>query len=431
MKSLHILMVLCFKFLLLSCNTSSEEKITNPKDYNLYLVDHLDIDYTKLKVDLSFWQDKLYRTPNQYPYLAKIANANTALFTTTGEVKYLIEAEQTIKELNKKTNYNNCSNLRSLARNYISQHKFKQALSLLLKANEIGENISSTHKMLFDVYLELGAYDKAENYLHKIQNFSDFDYLIRASKWNDHLGDLKNAIRLMEKATGIAEASKNKNLMIWSYTNLADFYGHNNNVKKSYQYYLKALELDSQNAYAKKGIAWIVYSYEKDSKEALRILNEVLKSHKSPDYFLLKAEIEEYTGNSKNKIDNIQIFLDETNNMLYGDMYNQYNIQLFLDDLNKHDKALEIIEKEIKNRPTPISYDLLAWAYYKEKSYNKALQVAKKFVIGKTSEPQVIYHLAKIYKANKLNEEALKLKENLLESSYELGPLMVEKIKTI
>ena len=50
------------------------------------------------------------------------------------------------------------------------------------------------------------------------------------------------------------------------------------------------------DAYAKKGIAWIVYSYEKNPDEALRILNSVTNTFFAPDYYLLKADIFEYKG---------------------------------------------------------------------------------------------------------------------------------------
>ena len=93
-----------------------------------------------------------------------------------------------------------------------------------------------------------------------------------------------------------AEEANDKALKIWSYTNLADFYGHNGQIEESYNLYLKSLALDNNNAYAKKGIAWIVFSHDKNPKEALRILDIISDEHFSPDYFLLKAEIAELKG---------------------------------------------------------------------------------------------------------------------------------------
>jgi hypothetical protein len=41
------------------------------------------------------------------------------------------------------------------------------------------------------------------------------------------------------------------------------------------------------------------------------------------------------------------------------------------------------------------------------------------------------YYLAVIYKANKMFEETKTIKEELLLSSYELGPIFVQKINNL
>lgn len=432
MKLLKYTFTLLLTGFLLSCNTSSKKnQITDVNQYSEFLNLTNNQVYSDAKKEEVFWSNKLNKAPNQYPYLSKIAAANNALFTSKGSIQYLITAEKKLQQLNQKTNYNNAGNLRALAVIYISQHRFNEALQLLLKAEENGEKLKATQKMLFDVHLELGNYKEAKIYLSKFKNSSDFDYLIRVSKWSDHQGNLSSAINFMEMATKLAESTNNKDLKIWSYTNLADFYGHNNQVKMSYEYYIKSLNLDPNNAYAKKGIAWIVYSYEKKPEKALTILDAIIKEHQSPDYFLLKAEIAEFMNNPKEKEKNIAKYMDLTSDKHYGEMYNQHNIKLFLNDLNKFDEAHKLIHKEIRNRATPQSYDLLAWFFYKKGAYKKALKTSKKHVVNKTFEPETQYHLAQIYKANGLINDALKIKEELLESSYELGPLMTQQIQKI
>ena len=59
--------------------------------------------------------------------------------------------------------------------------------------------------------MELGNYAEAKKNLSKFYNTEDFDYLIRMAKWNDHIGDLPTAIKLMEKATSKAELNENGN----------------------------------------------------------------------------------------------------------------------------------------------------------------------------------------------------------------------------
>ncbi|AOW19823.1 tetratricopeptide repeat protein [Urechidicola croceus] len=416
--------------MIVSCNTSTKS-ITNSEDYNKYLVNTTNKNYQLASSEFEFWTKKFKENPTQFPYLSKIASANSQLFNSTGKIEYLKEAENNLKLVNTRTGYKNSRSLRSLARNYISQHKFKAALDLLKKAEINGENLKDTHKMLFDTYLELGEYDNAFNYLSRIKNTNDFDYLIRLAKWSDHEGKLESAILYMEKAAKIAERSKNNYLMQWSYTNLADFYGHAGRIEDSYNYYLKTLNLNPNDAYAKKGIAWIVFSKERNPQEATRILNAITQKYNTPDYYLLKSEIAEYLGNSLEKEENLNFYFKLIEDTRYGDMYNAYNVLLFSKNPLKINRALEISQREIKNRPTPLSYDLLAWSYLNNGENKKALEVATKNVVGETSEPIVLYHIAEIYKANGLTEKAKNLKVELLESIYELGPLMENKIKNI
>ena len=423
-----ILMVLLLT--LTSCNKKLD-KITHFNDYNAYL--ELDEDETlqAIQGDYQFWKEKLEKEPNQFPYLMKLAASQSQLFHVTGNIDYLIDAEKNLLCVNERTNYNKSGYLRALARNYVSQHKFKEALDLLKKAETIGENLKGTQKMLFDVYLELGNTKEAKHYLTTIKDFNDFDYLIRLAKWNDHQGHLDTAIKYMEKALSKAESSNLKGTKQWIYTNIADFYGHAGEIKKSYSYYLKALELNPNDAYSKKGIAWIVYSHEHNPEEALRILNKITEHYNTPAYYLLKAQIADYMGNKKQEKQNIDDYLAAVKNVKYGDMYNKYNVELFTENLKNLDSAFTLAQKEIHNRPTAQSYDLLAWTYYKKGDVQKALEIVDDHVVGKTFEPNAMYHIAKIYKANGENEKAQEIKTELKESTFELGPLKEKEILKI
>ncbi|MCH4552398.1 tetratricopeptide repeat protein [Aestuariibaculum lutulentum] len=424
------LTIFCMLALLSSCTISSK-KVTDTKEYNVYLETTNATVKEQVLEDLTFWQEKFTQTPNQFPYLSKIASAYSQLFSTTGEIEYLKKAQDVYQNLNKKTNYSNSSYLRGLAANYISQHKFKEALMLLEKAEEIGDKLEGTQKMLFDVHLELGNYKQAKSYLDKFSNDADFDYLIRVAKWSDHRGDLNAAIKYLEQAKVKAEQSNIASSKQWIYTNLADFYGHSGNIQASYNHFLKALELSPDDAYAKRGIAWIVYSHEKNPDEALRILNTVSQTYHAPDYYLLKAEIAKFKGDLDLYQKELESYKLAVNNPLYGDMYNTYNVMVYTETFEKLNEALVLAETEVNNRPTPQSYGLLAWTYFKQGFKRKALKIMREHVANQTYEPQTLLHLAEVYKANNKLKEAKILKKDLLESIFELGPLTEKDVRNI
>ncbi|WP_242158258.1 tetratricopeptide repeat protein [Aestuariivivens sediminis] len=425
-----ILTMMALALLLSSCNEVADH-VTKPSDYNSYLDTQENEMLQLAEKDLIFWENKLEKEPGQFPYLAKAAASLSLMFKETGRIDYLKEAELKLVEVNERTNYGTSGYLRALAGIYIAQHRFKEALKLLHIAEIHGEKLKATQNMLFDVHLELGNTHDASMYLKNIENYIDFDFLIRLSKWSDHHGDLDKAILYLKKASEIAESSNDQQRMQWTYTNLADYYGHDGQINLSYHFYLKALALHPNDAYAIKGIAWIVYSHERNPQEALRILNAISKTHETPDIYLFKAEIAEYIGDNtakKEYLNNYRTLVKDTN---YGAMYNTYNALLFTDTYHEPKRAATIALEEIKDRPTPQSYDLLAWAYYNHGHVREALQIMEEHVADKTFEPDVLFHLAQIYKGNGKVKEASALKKELLDSTFELGPLMEEKIEKI
>ena len=428
MKTIKTLSILLLATLIVSSCNQKSNTITSQKDYNKYLdiKDNKSKEFTMNEID--FWQKKYDKAPNQTSYLSLLASNYSNLFENTGDVKYLYKVEELLLTVNEEFHYAYVGNIRSLARNYISQHRFRESLVLANKALAIGEGMKETQKLLFDVNMELGNYTDAEKNLKYLNDSKDFDYLIRVSKWNDHLGDLKTAISLMEKAKDIAIVNDNKYLKIWTYSNLADLNGHAGNIQKSYDYYLKTLELEPNNSYALKGIAWIAFSHERNTAEANRIIDNISKKHHTPDFYLLKAQIAEYENDTASKNQNLTAYFQMLEKINYGAMYNKYNTLLYADDKNTAAKALEIAKIEIDHRPTPDSYDLLAWSYFNLGETKKALEIEQKYVVGKSFEPKLNFHLATIYKANNLTEKIAPIKEELLKSTFELGPNLEKKI---
>lgn len=429
MNSTYILAI-CSLFILSSCNTSSK-KVTDASDYNRYLELADNKNMTDAQKDFDFWTTKSEEAYNPYSYSSQIANTYSTMFAATGKIDYLKLAEKNLIALNDANNYKSSGALKSLAANYVSQHKFKEALQLLTKAELNADNLEGTQKMLFDVHLELGNYELAKTYLEGFENMSDFDYLIRLAKWSDHQGNLDAAITYMEKAKAVAESSNLKGVKQWAYTNLADFYGHAGRINDSYNHFLMALELDPNDAYAKKGIAWVIYSHEKNPDEALRILNTVTKDYYAPDYFLLKAQIYEFKGDMAAKEAQLTLYNTAVKNEAYGDMYNQYNVQLYTQENHKLQEAIAIAKIEVDNRPTPHSYGLLAWSYFKNGQVQEALFLTKRYVLDHTSEPMALYHSAEILKAAGDLKKVKEIKPDLVASAYELGPLMAKKISQL
>ncbi len=405
-------------------------KITNPQDYNAYLVTTRTPSLHELMAEKQFWSNRLAIDTSGVGEIGPLASVYDRLYTETGKIEYLRNAERLLQKgvsiaaANYKDGFE-----RGLAHNYISQHRFREAGELLKKSFEGISSKRQTQLMLFDVAMELGDYDVAYQYLTDLKDMTDYNYLIRISKWSDHIGDLENAIHFMEMAKEKAEARDSKPLKIWTYSNLADYYGHAGRIEESYDQYLSTLELQPDNAYVKRGIAWITFSAEGNAEEALRIIDSVMKVHQLPDYHLLRSEFYHFQNNLIESEKEINRFIDLVKEGDYGAMYNTYLINIYAE--RDPEMALELAETEIVNRATPETYQLLAYAQLQNGQKEKALHTIELFVEGKTFEPKALFHCALIYKANGKRKMVKELKSELLKAKFEVGPLTYRKIQSL
>jgi tetratricopeptide (TPR) repeat protein len=410
----------------------TEQTVLNKQDYNKYLVSTNTNTYDFAVKNKEKWAANVAKDSNGIASLSYLASAYNMLFNTTGNVNYLDTVAQLQERALKVSSETfRADKMRARAATYISQHKFQEAKDSLLAIQNLSGKFG-TNLMLFDAYMETGEYNKAETILDSLKNNKDYDYLIRAAKWNDHKGDLDTAINLLEKAREIADKRKNPTLQIWIYSNLGDFYGHAGRIEDSYNSYLKTLELQPDNSYVKKGLAWIAYSYEKNPEEALRILDSINVNYNTPDYHLLRAEIAEFQDNDSQKQRELELYRESVANPAYGEMYNAYNAVVYAEEFKDYDKALQIAERDVANRPTPETYHNLAYVHHLSGNNEKALMLIEDHVKGKTYEPMALYHSAIIYKANGMNDKVETLKnDELLGTAYEMGPVTFKNIKNL
>jgi tetratricopeptide (TPR) repeat protein len=418
--------LIILSILLFNCR---EEKkvVVNRTDYEMYLTSSPNQALAKVNEELSFWKNRLAESPNSKTNLLRIAGLYSGRFQLNGEVEDLHRSDSIYNLILASTTLGKDNIYRSLAANNITKHEFRQARTNLQEALAIGDGKASSYLMLVDVNLELGDYPGAEHILKSFTNKKSFAYLIRDAKIKDHQGDLDSAIILMEHA--VDRIKENKSLFTWTMSNLGDMYGHASRISESYQAYLEVLKQDPDYDHALKGIAWIAFVHDRNTQEAKRILNFIDTRKATPDMHLMLAEIAEVENDAREKKKQLELFTNEARNSKYGGMYNTYLAKLEAEEFSNPQTAISIAEQEIQNRPTPLSYDLLAWGLFHKGEYREALEIANKNVLNRTYEPVALYHMAMIYKSNGLEKEARNYFEQASESSFELGPTISKRIE--
>jgi len=422
-NSLIFLLFVC----LLSCDRN-KKIITRFDDYRSYLSYARHVSKDPATEELKFWVERLEKNNNDEASLAKLGSIHANLFKSTGLAQHILISDSLYARILKTYPKGNVEIYQSLAANAITQHKFQSAKDYTEKALALGDKKAASLLILVDVSLEIGDYATANLVLRDFKNKNSFAYLIRKAKLNDHEGHLDSAIVCMEKA--YQRIKGNKGLSQWTLSNLADMYGHAGRIEDSYAGYLQVLKDNPQDDYALKGIAWIALSHDLNGEAAKTIINDLAIRKRMPEAHLMLAEIAELSGNQMVKADQLKTFKSLVSIAEYKNMYHKYLATLEAEEFQNPNAAVSIAHAEIANRPTPQSYDLLAWAYYHQKNFREALSIATRHVEHQTFEPEAFYHLGIIYQANGNNEQARYYLKEALESEFELGPSVTKKIKT-
>jgi tetratricopeptide (TPR) repeat protein len=421
--------ILCCTVLLAACSKNTnpivqEEKITT------LLQQKISTDaVATIETDMQFWNNRLAITADDMSSQIKLASLYNQRFQYSGQISDIHKSDSLFHAANLLQKKFSSGIYRSLAANCVTQHQFIQADRYLDTAARMGDDMYLTRLQQFDVKLELGQYKQAQTILNAFRYKNNFDYYTRAAKLEDHKGNSEASISFMEKAYADVKESKKEQLLLWVKTNLADMYGHNNRISESYQLYTEVVKDHPDYYHAWKGIAWISYSHDKNTTLAKKILLWLQKKHPVPDYDLMLSEIAAFEQNNQAKNQYLASFVDKVSNPAYGDMYNKYLFTIMSDELNNRSTAMSIAQKEINNRPTPQSYELLAWSLYKNGQLDEAVKIAEDRIINKTFEPDALYHIGLLLKKSGRPKLAKQYLAEALESSFELGPVTANEIK--
>ncbi|NNE25349.1 MAG: hypothetical protein HKN09_00770 [Saprospiraceae bacterium] len=372
-----------------------------------------------LDQEVAFWENKLtiqYKNPS---FHSKLAQAYSSQFATRGRIEDLKKAEHHFRESIKFSAEKRSGQLRNLAHNLISQHRFCEALAYLEEAYNLGGEIHLTELKLYDVYLELGEDALAFELLNKFEDRNPIQYKIRLAKWEDKNGRLDNAISSLESAIKDAERTKNIDMLKWLHSNIGDFYGHAGRLTDSRDAYVKALKLNNADWYSLKGLAWIAYSGEGNiglTENIIRLLDDYCKS---PSIDMLKLDVlqSEYRKDLETAL--LKSTYDIISKEAYGGMYNDFKIDYLLEK-NEYEKALSIALEELEARATPQTYSQYAKVLHEKGDVDLAMDIFIKEVHGKTFEPKVFLEMLEVTQGYEPYYE--EIKAELTGTRYELGP---------
>ena len=424
MKSLSFILCIC---LFVACgNIENSKPIVNVDDYQqIFDAKPKSINTA---ANIKFWSNKIKQTENSYTFQQKLAEVYLNDFEATGQIENLTKAQELLENSLKFSSIQlKPKVLLSLSANSINLHHFNKALEYAIEAAELSNENYGPLLMQFDALMEIGDYDKAELVLAKTKRMDDFDYLVRYAKYQDYIGQLDSAIYYMETAMSLSDYNQENTL--WVKASLGDYYGHDGQIEKSYSTFVDVLKVDRSYTHAIEGIAWIAFSYDKNPSEAIRLLEHVQNIKYAPTINLDLAEIYRYMGDENKAFSLERDFLRETSRNELKALYSNY----WINTLGGSEASLimDMAHFEVSSRPTPSSYSNLALAHYYNGNFNKAVEILDNHVVGFTYEPAIIFKAAKIYKQVGKQNQANELFALCREASFELGPVVMQELKSL
>jgi hypothetical protein len=207
-------------------------------------------------------------------------------------------------------------------------------------------------------------------------------------------------------------------------------YGHAGRIQEAYQSYLNSLSFNSEDDHSLKGIAWIALSHDRKVDDAWDIIDFLLKKKQLPEAHLMLAELATVNNDQEERVRQLRLFKSKVDHPAYRSMYSKYLAGVEA-ELGYARNCIAIAHQEVKNRPTPATYDLLAWGYHRKGDHSKALQIIREHVEDKTVEPESLYHMGMIYRANGFLGKGNELLREASKGSFELGPATAMAIENI
>lgn len=366
--------------------------------------------------DLAFWKTRADTLP-EIVNLEKYASALSARFHIYGDINDLKKADSIMTAIVHQ--YKDPGPLLSLAYFKMLQHRFSEARSWVDTVVQMGAEKYAAQMMLFDAVFELGDIYHASMILEKNYAPRDYAYNFRLSKEDHYKGELDSSIRHMMKAAELSNASAY--LKTAALSNAADLYVHDGDMKKAAQLYEQCIRFNHSDFHSIMGLGWIALVHDKNEKLANKIFSFVQSKIKSPDPLLKLSQAAELTDERSSQ-QYAKEFVQQAAQPVYGDMYNKYLIQLYTGTLNDPARALQIAEREIKNRTTPQTYVWLAWCLFENGKKQQAYTVYKNYVSGNALEALELYWMGKMMKGLGKGYNAQQFFKAAKNNQYDLSP---------
>ena len=353
-------------------------------------------------------QAKIEKDPNSATAYSDLGMAFAQKGRETGVLSWYDHAKSSLEKA-VKMSPNDPAAMRNLA--YVSTifHSFKPAVKYAESAIKLNPRDSLAYGVLTDSYLELGQYEKAVEVAQKMVDLKpDLGSYSRAAKLKWIYGDVKGAILTMDKALNCgAPYAENT---AWCAVMLGDMYFKTGALPVAERQYLDAMNRLPDYRHACAGMSRVRFAQSK-FQEAAQWMQKACVGTPPLTYVAELGEIYEKMGEPELAKKQYEKVLETSKEFWsHGIEGDELAVSAFLlDHTGDKARALDMVEKEVKEHTSVEAYSTLAWAYYKNnrpKDAARAIDMAMKTGI---QDSLVWYRASLIANANGETKRARQL----------------------
>lgn len=350
---------------------------------------------------IQFYQARVARDPDDPLNYNRLGAAYIQKARESGDVTYYNLAETALKKSLELVPdiVAAASATTSLAAVYLARHEFKAALTYAQKAIEIGSRDLYPYALIGDASIELGQYDKAAEAYAKMLGLSGpLHPHSRLSYLQFLKGDTSGALESMRRAVrATIEANAPAENIAWSQVQLGDLFFHIGEVAKAEQSYRDALATYPRYHRGLAGLAR-AQSAHKNYREAIELYHGAISVIPLPEYVAALGDLYVKTGRAEDAKKQYELveYIGRLNTLNKA-LYNRELALFYADHDMKPIAAHELAQKELEVRADIYTYDVLAWALYKNGKGREALGAMTEALKLGTKDARLFFHAGMIH----------------------------------
>ncbi len=341
----------------------------------------------------------LLHFPADYTLHTKLASVYILKARETGDLVYYDRAEQALRrslDLRTEGNYQAYTYLAAI---FQAKHDFDKAVTAAKRAGAMAPTDSYAYGLLGDAYQEQGKYDRAGWAYEKMHRLvpSLFSHA-RLARFHWLHGDTEGALRHLRLAVerGLTRSRSNENIA-WAQTQLGEFHFSQGALPEAEAHHRAALSTYPGYHVATVGLAEVLAAQGHDQK-AVKLYHDALQTIELPHYAAALGNLYRKLGRVDEAEQQYQRVEQLTSGTTLNEvLYNRMLAYFYAAHDRNVENALVLARKELEQRNDIYTYDVLAWALYKNGQVHEALPAMAEALKLGTKDARLFFHAGMIH----------------------------------